>query len=122
MVVHRGASASRRLKYGMSDFGGQPPHSKVVLWERELPKTFSETEKTPCYVRVYILHIMKQVVESLMAAQFAFRECTKAVLLPVSCLRRALNPLGAYIKLRKFADKSKRREKNFCASRLISRL
>lgn len=78
MVVHRGASASRRLKYGMSDFGGQPPHSKVVLWERELPKTFSETEKTPCYVRVYILHTMKQTVESLMAARFAIRGVRKS--------------------------------------------
>ena len=71
MVVHRGASASRRLKHGMSDFGGQPPHSKVVSWEHQLPETFWGTQKTPCYVRVYILHIMKQMVKSLMAARFA---------------------------------------------------
>ena len=29
VVVHRGASANRRFGIGMSDFGGQPPHSKV---------------------------------------------------------------------------------------------
>lgn len=37
--------------------------------------------------------------------------CTKVVLLPVSCQRRTLKRLGAYIKLQKFAFKSKRREK-----------
>lgn len=82
MVVHRGASASRRLKHGMSDFGGQPPHCKVVSWEHQLPETFWGTQKTPCYVRVYILHIMKQEVESLMAARFAIRGVRKSY----SCL------------------------------------
>lgn len=37
---------------------------------------------TPCYVRVYILHIMKQEVESLMAARFAIRDVRKSY----SCL------------------------------------
>lgn len=57
----------------MPDFGGQPQHGKVVLWERELPKTFSVPEKTPCYVPTYIFHIMKQAVKSVMAARFAIR-------------------------------------------------
>ena len=78
MVVHRGASASRRLKHGMSDFGGQPPHSKVVSWEHQLPETFWETQKTPCYVRVYILHIIKQEIKSVMTARFAIRGVRKS--------------------------------------------
>ena len=82
MVVHRGVHANRRFRIGMSDFGGQPPHSKVVSWEPELPETFWGTQKTPCYVRVYILHIMKQEVESLMAARFAIRDVRKSY----SCL------------------------------------
>lgn len=57
----------------MPDFGGQPPHGKVVLWERELPKTFSGTEKTYRYVPTYIFNIMKQEVKSVMAARFAIR-------------------------------------------------
>ena len=81
-MVHRGASANRRFGIGMSDFGGQPPHSKVVSWEPELPETFWGTQKTPCYVRVYILHIMKQEVESLMVARFAIRGVRKSY----SCL------------------------------------
>ena len=35
---------------------------KVVLVERRFPKTFSDPEKTPCYVHVNILHTMKQKV------------------------------------------------------------
>ncbi len=41
-------------------------HSKVVLVGRRFPKTFSDPEKTPCYVHVNILHTMKQVVMRLM--------------------------------------------------------
>nr|WP_304651214.1 hypothetical protein [Bacteroides acidifaciens] len=59
VVVHRGVYANRRFRIGMSDFGGQPPHSKVVSWEPELPETFWGTQKTPCYVPTYILTIMK---------------------------------------------------------------
>lgn len=44
-----------------------------VLWERELPKTFSGTEKTYRYVPTYIFNIMKQEVKSVMAARFAIR-------------------------------------------------
>jgi len=73
VVLHQETYANRRFGIGMPDFGGQPPHGKVVLWERELPKTFSGTEKTPCYVPTYIFYIMKQAVESLMAARFAIR-------------------------------------------------
>ena len=75
MVLHQETYANRRFGIGMPDFGGQPPHGKVVLWERELPKTFSGTEKTPClcYVQTYIFNIIKQKVKSLMAARFAIR-------------------------------------------------
>ncbi len=60
-MVHRGASANRRFGIGMSDFGGQPPHSKVVSWEPELPETRIVTIRTPCYVYVDILPNMKSI-------------------------------------------------------------
>ena len=47
-----------------------------------------------------------------MAARFAIEGVLKFVHRTVPCLRRALNSLGTYIKLRKFPRKSKRREKN----------
>lgn len=78
MVVQRGVYANRRFRIGMSDFGGQPLHSKVVSWEHKLPETFWGTQKTPCYVHVYILYIMKQSVESLMTARFAIEGVLKS--------------------------------------------
>lgn len=61
MVVHREVYANRRFRIGMSDFGGQPPHSKVVSWEPELPETRIVTIRTPCYVYVDILPNMKSI-------------------------------------------------------------
>ena len=60
-MVHRGVYANRRFGTGMSDFGGQPPHSKVVSWEPELPETRIVTIRTPCYVYVDILPNMKSI-------------------------------------------------------------
>lgn len=52
-------------------------HCKVVSWEPELPETRIVTIRTPCYVHVYILHIMKQSVGSLMTARFAIEGVLK---------------------------------------------
>ena len=45
---------------GKSDFGGLPHIARLLRWPPRLPETFWETQKTPCYVRVYIIHNMKK--------------------------------------------------------------
>lgn len=52
--------------------------ARLLRWNSRFPETFWVSQKTPCYVRVYILHIMKQEVESLMAARFAIRGVRKS--------------------------------------------
>ena len=59
VVTLLGFSCQRQLGRGIFDFGEISLHRKVVLVGRRFPKTFSGTEKTPCYVYVDILHTMK---------------------------------------------------------------
>ena len=110
-MVHRGASASRRLNHGMSDFGGQPPHSKVVEVELSVPRNLLGNPKDTLLCTCVHPSYYETDCWIPNDCPVCHSGCTKVVLLPVPCLRRALNPLGAYIKLRNFADKSKRREK-----------
>ena len=110
-MVHRGASASRRLKHGMSDFGGQPPHSKVVEVELSVPRNLLGFPKDTLLCTCVHLSYYETDCWIPNDCPVCHSGCTKVVLLPVPCLRRSLRPLGAYINLRKFTVKSKRREK-----------
>lgn len=110
-MVHRGASASRRLKHGMSDFGGQPPHSKVVEVELSVPRNLLGFPKDTLLCTCVHPSYYETGGWILNGGPVCHSGCTEVVLQPVSCQRRTLNPLGAYIKLRKIADKYKRREK-----------
>jgi len=124
VVTHQETYADRRFGIGMPDFGGQPLHGKVVLWERELPKTFSGTEKTPCYVPMYrrtSLILWNRRLSPLWRPGLPFGvyySRTPACSIPVE----GVNPTGAYIKLRKNPRNYKRQEKfewNSDALRLI---
>lgn len=111
MVTHQWASANRRFRIGLPDFGGQPHIARLFCGNVSYPKPFREPKRHLTMYGCTSFILWNRRLSPLWRPSLPFGVYYSCTLTPYYMPAEGINPTGAYIKLRKNPRNSKRREK-----------